>query len=101
MLAGRSNETYQLSHPFRQPLHFTVMSVMTATLSISMGFLRDGPMRNPRDRHSIVTVTVTERTAYVSGLLARVTMMMLVTVYCEGFLDDRLLHNEIGSRGRG
>src|SRR4028119_282562 len=42
-------------------------------------------MRNPRDRHSIVTVTVTGRTAYVSGLLARVTIMTLVTVYCEGW----------------
>jgi hypothetical protein len=42
-------------------------------------------MRNPRNRHSIVTVTVTESTAYVSGLLARITIMTLVTVYCEGW----------------
>jgi hypothetical protein len=32
------------------------------------------------DRHVIVTVTVTEETPYLSGLLAGVTVMTLMTV---------------------
>lgn len=44
----------------REPLHFTVMSVTIVTLPISMGFSRDGPYPSPRDRHTIVTLIVTE-----------------------------------------
>jgi hypothetical protein len=33
-----------------------------------------------RDRHAIVTVTVTEETPYLSGLLAGVTAMTLMTL---------------------
>jgi hypothetical protein len=29
MIIGRSSDTYQLSHPFREPLQFIVMSVMS------------------------------------------------------------------------
>ena len=39
------------------------------------------------DRHVIVTVTVTEETPYLSGFLAGVTVMTLMTVVCGGFLD--------------
>jgi hypothetical protein len=63
MLVGRSSDTYQLSHPFRKALHFTVTTVTVVTLPVSMGFLYDGPYVDPHDRHSIVLVTVTERTA--------------------------------------
>jgi hypothetical protein len=43
-------------------------------------------IRNPRDRHFIVTVIVTEKTASVSGFLAGVTVVTLVTVICGCFL---------------
>jgi hypothetical protein len=51
-----------------------------------MGFLRDGPYPKPPDRHSIVTVTVTEKTAWMSSFLAGVTVVTLVTVFCGRFL---------------
>jgi hypothetical protein len=31
MIIGRISDTYQLPHPFREPLQFTVMSVMGVT----------------------------------------------------------------------
>lgn len=40
------------------------------------------PMRKPRDQHIIVTVTVTEEMAWVSGLLAGVTVVTTMTVSC-------------------
>ena len=39
------------------------------------------------DRHVIVTVTVTEETSYLSGLLASVTVMTLMTVIYGQILD--------------
>jgi hypothetical protein len=51
-----------------------------------MGFLRDGPYPKPPDRHSIVTVTVTEETAWATGFFARVTVVTLMTVFCGRFL---------------
>jgi hypothetical protein len=39
-------------------------------------------MRNPRDQHIIVTVTVTGRTAWVSGFLVGVTVVSMMTVFC-------------------
>jgi hypothetical protein len=47
MLVGRSSDAYQLSHPFRQPLRFIVMSVTVVSLPVSMGFLRDAPYLEP------------------------------------------------------
>ncbi len=45
------------------------------------------------DRHPTVTVTVTEKTAWVSGFLADVTVVTLVTVLCGYFLGARgVLH---------
>src|SRR5215212_7933160 len=38
------------------------------------------------DRHVIVTVTVTEETSYLSGLLASVTVTTLMTMICSRFL---------------
>ena len=38
------------------------------------------------DGHPIVTVTVTEETAWVSGLLVGVTVMTIMTVVCGCFL---------------
>ena len=49
------------------------------------------PIRNPRDRHFIVTVTVTKETAKVSGYLADVTIMTLVTVICGRILTPVLI----------
>jgi hypothetical protein len=40
-----------------------------------------------RDRHAIVTVTVTEETPYLSGLLAGVTVMTLMTLIYGLILD--------------
>ena len=42
MLVGSSSDTYQLSHPFRQPLHFMVMTIITVMVRekpIDMGIL--------------------------------------------------------------
>jgi len=39
------------------------------------------------DRHLIVTLTVTEETPYLSGLLVVVTMMTLTTVIYGAILD--------------
>ena len=39
------------------------------------------------DRHLIVTVTVTEETPYLSGLLAGVTVMTLMTILYGLILD--------------
>jgi hypothetical protein len=41
-----------------------------------------------RDRHAIVTVTVTEETPYLSGLLAGVTVMTLMTLIYGLILDE-------------
>jgi hypothetical protein len=41
------------------------------------------------DRHVIVTVTVTEETPYLSGLLAGVTVMTLMTVIYGLILEVR------------
>ena len=53
-------------------------------------------MRNPRNRHPIVTVTVTEETSWVSGSLADVTIMTLVTVIYVRFLTPVLIHSGAG-----
>jgi hypothetical protein len=45
---------------FRKRLYFTVTTV---TLPVPMGTWVTLPMRNPLDRHIIVTVTVTKKTA--------------------------------------
>ena len=47
--------------PVRKRPYFTVITVTTVTLPIPMGFCVTVPMSNPRDRHFIVTVTVTEK----------------------------------------
>jgi hypothetical protein len=39
------------------------------------------------DRHFIVMVIVIERMAYLSTFLPSMTVMTLMTVICEGFLD--------------
>jgi len=57
MLVGRSSDTYQLSHPFRHPLHFIVTTVMVVTLPLFKGSCVTVPMWNPRDRYPVVTVS--------------------------------------------
>ena len=46
------------------------------------------PIQSPRDCHSIVTVTVTEETPYLSGLLATMTVMTLMTMIYGLILDE-------------
>jgi hypothetical protein len=51
-----------------------------------MGFPRDGlSPGSPDDRHPTVTVIVTEKTACVSGLLSRVTLVTMMTVFAATF----------------
>jgi hypothetical protein len=71
---------------FREPLQFIVTTVTVVTLLISIGLLRDAASAPPRDSHVIVMVTVTEEPPYLSGSLAGVTVMTLVTVICGWFL---------------
>jgi hypothetical protein len=56
------------------------MSVTVVTLPVFIELLRDAACTLSRDRHVIVTVTVTEETPYLSGLLAIVTVMTLMTM---------------------
>ena len=60
------------------------MSVTVVTLPVFIGLLRDAACTLSRDRQVIVTVTATEETPYLSGLLATVTAM---TVICGPILD--------------
>ena len=55
-----------------------VMSVTGVTLPVFIGLLRNAAYTLSRDRHVIVTVTVSEETPYLSGLLAGVTVMTLI-----------------------
>jgi hypothetical protein len=70
----------------------SVMVVMSVTFPHTYrGFLHDGELMGCLgDRYAIVTVIVTERMAYPSGLLARVTAMTLMTVICGCFLSAGL-----------
>ena len=63
------------------------MSVTVVTLPVFIELLRDAAYTLSRDRHVIVSVSVTEETPYLSGLLAGVTLMTLMTVICSGYLD--------------
>ena len=49
-----------------------------------------------RDRHVIVTVTITEVTPYLRGFLATVTVMTLMTVNCRRILDARFVFHPRG-----
>ena len=73
---------------FVEPFHgVAAYAVTVVTLLISIGLLRDAAYAPPRDCHVIVIVNVTEETPYLSGSLAGVTVMTLVTVICGCFLD--------------
>ena len=64
------------------------MSVMSATFPHSYGVSTCRAIAGVcGDRHVIVMVSVTEETPYLSGFLATVTEMTLMTVLCRGFLD--------------
>ena len=56
------------------------MSVTVVTLPVFIELLRDAAYTLSRDRHVIVMFIVTEETPYLSGLLATVTVMTLVTL---------------------
>jgi hypothetical protein len=70
----------------RKPVQIIVMSVTVVTLPVFIELLRDAAYTLSRDRHVIVTVTVTEETPYLSGFLAGVTVMTLMTMICGRFL---------------
>jgi hypothetical protein len=49
------------------------------------------------DRHVIVMVSVTEETPYLSGFLAGVTVMTLMTLIYGLILDEGMRHYFLGS----
>ena len=73
------------------------MSVTVVTLPVFIGLLRDAACTLSRDRQVIVTVTATEETPYLSGLLATVTVMSLMTLIYGLILDERMRLYFIGS----
>jgi hypothetical protein len=75
----------QASVVLRKPVQIIVMSVTVVTLPVFIELLRDAACMLSRDRHVIVTVTVTEETPYLSGLLATVTAMTVIY----GLIRDR------------
>jgi hypothetical protein len=77
----------QASVVLRKAVQIIIMSVTVVTLAVFIELLRDAASTLSRDRQVIVTVSVTEETPYLSGLLATVTVMTLMTVICRGFLD--------------
>jgi hypothetical protein len=72
----------QASVVLRKPVQIIVMTVTVVTLPVFIELLRDAACTLSRDRHVIVTVTVTEETPYLSGFLAPMTAMTLMTVLC-------------------
>ena len=60
----------QASVVLRKAVQIIVMSVTVVTLAVFIELLRAAAYPLSRDRHVIVTVTVTEETPYLSGLLA-------------------------------
>jgi hypothetical protein len=71
----------------RKAVQIIVMSVTVVTLPVFIELLRDAAYTLSRDRHVIVTVTVTEETPYlISGLLATVTAMTVIY----GLILDRV-----------
>src|SRR5215210_7131769 len=77
----------QESVVLRKPVQIIVMSVTVVTLPVFIELLRDAAYTLSRDRHVIVTVIVTEETPHLSGLLATVTVMTLMTLIYGLILD--------------
>jgi hypothetical protein len=77
----------QASVVLRKPVQIIVMSVTVVTLPVFIELLRDAAYTLSRDRHFIVTVSVTEETPDLSGLLATMTVVTLMTVICGLILD--------------
>ena len=78
----------QASVVLRKAVQMIVMSVTVLTLPVFIELLRDAACTLSRDRHVIVTVTVTEETPDLSGLFAGVTVMTLMTMIYELILDE-------------
>jgi hypothetical protein len=64
------------------------MGVTVVTLAVFIGLLRDALYTLSRYRQVIVTVTATEETPHLSGLLAAITVMTLMTVIYRLTLDS-------------
>ena len=79
----------QASVVLRKAVQIIVMSVTVVTLAVFIGLLREAAYTLSRDRHVIVTVTVTEETPYLSGLLADVKVMTAMTMIY-GLILDRV-----------
>ena len=77
----------QASVVLRKPVQIIVMTVTVVTLPVFIELLRDAACTLSRDRHVIVTVTVTGETPHLSGFLATVTVMTLMTVIYGLILD--------------
>jgi hypothetical protein len=71
----------------RKAVQIIVMTVTVVTLPIFIELLRDAACTLSRDRHVIVMVSVTEETPYLSGFLAGVTVMTLMTALYGLILD--------------
>ena len=86
----------QASVVLRKAVQIIVMSVTVVTLPVFVELLRDAAYTLSRDRHGIVTVIVTEETPHLSGLLATVTVMTLMTVICGLILDEGMRRYFVG-----
>jgi hypothetical protein len=92
-IARSVDSTTECRTPFRRILHFNViavMSVISGTFPDTYGvFYMTINSWRVRDRHVIVMVSVTEETPYLSGLLATVTVMTLMTLIYGLILEHR------------
>ena len=87
----------QASVVLRKAVRIIVMSVTVVTLPVFIGLLCDAGYTLSRDRHVIVILSVTEETPYLSGLLATVTVMSLMTLIYGLILDERMRLYFLGS----
>ena len=78
----------QASVVLRKPVQIIVMSVTIVTLAVFIGLLRDAASTFSGYRHFIVTVSVTEETPDLSGLLATMTVMTLLSLIYRLILNE-------------
>jgi hypothetical protein len=94
-IAGSLDSTAECRTPFRGPLRFIVIAVMSVMRGTFLDTYGVSARRSIPDvsggRHAIVMVSVTEETPYLSGFLTGVTAMTLMTVI-SGLILDRGVH---------
>jgi hypothetical protein len=72
----------------RDPLHFGVTTATGVTHPVPMDLTVTLPLTGAHDGHFMVTVTVIDRTAWVSYFLATMKAMALMTIL-DGLILDR------------